>query len=138
MADTPKLKMLSDSSLEIADPAEDVRGRAVLDDAGEEVGHVRDLVVDTEANKVRFLQIGAGGFFGIGEESFLIPVDAVTRVEPDTVSIDRSRERMRDVPRYQPELAVGPDYYEDLYSWWDYSPYWVGGYVPPGYPHKPV
>lgn len=137
MADVPKLKMLSDSVFTFADPAEDVRGRTVLDADGEEVGEVRDLVVDTESAKVRFLQLGAGGFFGIGEETFLVPVDAVTGIGPDTVSIDRARERMREAPRYQPELATGPDYYESLYGWWGYPPYWAGGYVPGAYPYLP-
>ncbi len=137
MTEIPKLKMLSDSDFVIADPAEDVRGRKVLDDAGEEVGHVRDLVVDTESAKVRFLQIAAGGFLGLGEETFLVPVDAVTGVETDEIWIDRSRERMRDVPRYQPELADAPSYYQDVYGWWDYSPYWMGGYVPSGFPFGP-
>jgi sporulation protein YlmC with PRC-barrel domain len=137
MADVPKLKMLSDSAFDFADPAEDVRGRTVLDAAGEEVGEVRDLVVDPESAMVRFLRIGAGGFFGIGEETFLVPVDAVKGIGPDTVSIDRGRERMRDAPRYQPELATGPDYYEGLYGWWGYAPYWVGGYVPGAWPYPP-
>lgn len=137
MADVPKLKMLSDSTLAITDPSEDVRGRTVLDAAGQEVGEVRDLVVDTDAAKVRFLQVGAGGFFGFGEETFLVPVDAVKYIQEEAVYIDRIREGMREVPRYDPELAADDAYYEDLYSWWDYSPYWVGGYVPSGYPHLP-
>lgn len=137
MADVPKLKMLRDSTLAIADPAEDVRGRTVLDAAGQEVGEVRDLVVDSDAAKVRFLQVGAGGFFGLGEETFLVPVDAVKYIQEGSVYIDRIRDGMREVPRYDPELAAHESYYEDLYSWWDYSPYWVGGYVPGAYPHLP-
>ena len=91
---------------------------------------MRDLVVDTESAKVRFLQIAAGGFLGLGEETFLVPVDAVTGVETDEIWIDRSRERMRDVPRYQPELADALSYYQDVYGWWGLLPLLDGRLCP--------
>ncbi len=35
------------------------------------------IYVDTGERKVRFLDAGAGGFLGIGEKHFMIPVEAV-------------------------------------------------------------
>lgn len=40
------LVKLSDSNLRLADPAEDIRGRKVLDKEGEEIGDVDDMFVD--------------------------------------------------------------------------------------------
>lgn len=126
---------LSDTPQTVADPDGDVRGRKVVDSNGEEVGDVDDLLVDDQENKVRFLRVGAGGFLGIGEQHFLVPVDAVERIEPDRVHITRERAGLADVPTYDPELAEDPAYYTDLYGWWGYSPYWGSGYAYPAYPY---
>lgn len=125
---------LSDSTLTVADPAEDVRGSKVLDRNGDDIGTVDDLLLDDQEHRVRFLEVAHGGFLGIGEEHFLVPVDAVKRIDADHVHIDRQRADLSEVPGYNPALAEAPDYYGNVYGWWGYSPYWVPGYAYPPYP----
>lgn len=129
------LVRLSETNLTVADSAEDVRGRTVLDRNREEIGKVDDLLLDKQENKVRFLRVGHGGFLGIGEDQFLVPVDAVTRIDEDHVHIDREKARLGDVPGYSPDLAEEPDYYNRVYGYWGYGPYWTTGYTYPGYPY---
>ena len=109
---------------------EDVRGRKVLDDAGEEIGSVDGLMVDDE-NKVRFLRVESGGFLGLGRTRVMIPVEAVTRVMPHAVSIDRGREHLRDAPVYDPDLVDDRDenYWGGVYGY-----YWGGVYGYYGFP----
>ncbi len=130
------LYKLSDSTLTVADPAEDIRGRQIVDSGGEEVGKVDDLMIDDREGRVRFLLAGSGGFLGIGETKFLIPVDAVTRIMGDTVYINQTRERVAGAPRYDPELA-DLSYWDGLYGYYGYAPYWAPGYVYPAYPRYP-
>lgn len=132
------LVKLSETAMTVANPREDVRGLKVVDRHGEEVGEVDDLLLDDRENRVRFLQVAHGGFLGIGAEHFLVPVDAVTRVDADHVHIDRMRSELSDVPGYDPALAEAPDYYPGVYDWWGYGPYWAPGYTYPGYPAYPV
>lgn len=132
------LVKLGDTGQAVADPADDVRGRDVVDSNGEKVGSVDDLLIDDQEAKVRFLRVGAGGFLGIGEQHFLVPVDAVAAIEPDRVHISRDRAQLNDVPIYDPEVTdEDPTYYADLYGWWGYPPYWGPGYTYPPYPHYP-
>jgi sporulation protein YlmC with PRC-barrel domain len=135
--DVATLVKIGDSSLTVANPAEDLRGFKVVDLDGEEIGKVDDLLIDEIERRVRMLQIAHGGFLGIGESHYLVPVDAVKRVDADKVHIDRSRQSMSDVPGYSPELAEKPDYYPGIYTWWGYGPYWAPGYVPPAFPIGP-
>jgi sporulation protein YlmC with PRC-barrel domain len=123
---------LGDTGRTVADPEADVRSRKVVDSNGEDIGSVDDLLIDEEA-KVRFLRVGAGGFLGIGEQHFLVPVDAVEKIEPDRVHIDRDRARLNKVPIYDP-LTDDLAYYENVYGWWGVAPYWGPGYVYPPYP----
>ena len=135
MTDTERmgdLVRMGDSTRTVGSSAEAVMGLAVVDRNGEEIGNVDDLLVDDRENHVRFLQVGHGGFLGIGEEHFLVPVDAVTSVDANHVHIDRTHSDLTDVPGYNAELAESPDYYPGVYGWWGYSPYWAPGYAYPG------
>jgi sporulation protein YlmC with PRC-barrel domain len=142
MMDTSKqpgtLVTLSDTSLTVADPQEDVRNRTVIDRNGEEIGKVDDLLLDERENRVRFLRVAHGGLLGIGQDHYLIPVDAVTGIDEDNVHIDRERGNRTGAPGYDPELAKEPDYYTGVYGWWGCAPYWSPGYTHPAFPGRPV
>lgn len=49
--------------------------------------------------------MGHGGLLGIGEKHFLVPVEAVSRIDSDHVHIDRIRENLASAPGYNPDLA---------------------------------
>jgi len=122
---TTMLRKLSDTGETVANPDEDVRGRKVVDSSGEEIGRVDGLMVDDEKT-VRALRVESGGFLGLGGKHVMIPVEAVTRVTPHAVSIDRGRERLRDAPVYDPALIDDRDenYWGGLYGYYGFAPYW--------------
>lgn len=128
------LVRLSDTDLTLADRAEDIRGRTALDMAGEELGEIDDLLIDEREQKVRFLEVRSGGFLGLGATKFLLPVDAITRITDDAVSINQSRERVAGAPAYDPTL-VDERYVSDVYSHYGYPPYWGPDYRYPAYPY---
>jgi sporulation protein YlmC with PRC-barrel domain len=138
---TATLMRLSDTDLTVADPAEDVRSRTVFDRDGEEIGDINDLLIDDHEKRVRFLEVASGGFLGLGQTKFLIPVDAITRVREKEVVIDQSRQHIVDAPRYDPNLMhqdVGEgSYYGDVYRHYGYPPFWGPGYMYPPYPYYP-
>ncbi len=82
---------LGDSDFVPANPEDDLRGKAVYDAQGQRIGGVEDLYIDRKEREVRFLEVGAGGFLGIGEKRFLVPVEAVTQVAQRWVTIEPGR-----------------------------------------------
>jgi sporulation protein YlmC with PRC-barrel domain len=102
----------------------------VLDRAGNEIGKVDDLLIDTEHKRVRMLRVEHGGLLGIGTTPLFIPVEAVERITDDEVGIERSRGEVADAPRYEPELVDADTYFTDLYGYYRYMPYWAPGYLP--------
>lgn len=128
------LVRLSDTNIKFVDSAEDIRGRHVLDRDGEEIGKVNDLYVDQGEEKVRFLEIASGGFLGLGETTFLLPVDSITTVTSDEVRVDQTRAYIIGAPRYSPEL-VDADYLTGTYDYYGYKPYWGTAYSYPPYPY---
>lgn len=134
---TATLVRLGDTGLTLADPDQDVRGRTVVDRNGDEVGACQHLIIDEQERRVRFLEIGSGGFLGIGKEKRLVPVDAVTNVD-DKIHIDHDREHVASGPGYDPELTpvpLQPDI-EDIYGYYGYMPHWGPDYTYPGFPFR--
>ena len=112
-----KLVRLSDSGFSLRDRASDVRGLGVFSRNGERIGNVKDLYVDTVEREVRFLDVGAGGFLGLREKRFLIPVEAVTNFREGGVTVDQSREEVSEPlllkTNVVPEAAYKPDFYDN-------------------------
>ncbi|MFY1693276.1 PRC-barrel domain-containing protein [Plantactinospora sp. WMMB782] len=131
---TSSLIKLGDSDQILADPGDDIRGRNVRDQNGEDLGKVDDLLVDTDEHKIRFLRVEHGGILGIGATAVFIPIDAIVEITDDTVHVGEPRERVAAAPEYDPEVIDEPDYYRSLYGYYGYPPYWGAGYTYPRFP----
>lgn len=113
---------LSDSDFVLENPEQDIRGKDVYHVDGEQIGSVDDVYIDRRERKVRFLEVGAGGFLGIGEKHFLIPVESVTEVGEARVIIEPGRERVEGSPPF--DTAVAPPtagHPRDAYADYDYT-----------------
>ena len=139
-----KLVRLSDTELTIANPAEDIRDRTVVDRDGEDIGEVEDLLIDAHEKRVRLLEVASGGFLGLGKTKFLLPVEAITRISDDTVYVNQTRQYIAAAPPYDPDLIhreAGEKgyygakvYYDNMYQYYLYHMYWAPGAVYPPYP----
>ena len=94
---------------------------------GDRIGTVEDLLIDREDQTVRFLQVGAGGFLGFGEHTWLIPIEAVREVDEYHVLVDQSREHVAAAPLYNPHVVQTDPYLNDVYEHYGYRPPWVPG-----------
>jgi sporulation protein YlmC with PRC-barrel domain len=90
----------SDSNFVFENPEQDIRGKDVYDVHGEQIGSVDDLYIDRQARKVRFLEVGTGGFLGIAERHLLVPVESVTEVGEGRVTIEPGREKVAGSPPF--------------------------------------
>ncbi|TCC47518.1 PRC-barrel domain containing protein [Kribbella capetownensis] len=122
--DAQTLVRLMDVGLEVADPSDDLRGRSVVDRNGDEVGTVDGLIIDETERRARFLEVGSGGFLGLGEKRQLVPVEAITRVDDDVVHISAERSRVAGGPVYDPAVVPERRYYEEVYGYYDFPPFW--------------
>jgi len=85
------LVRIGDSDFVPANPENDLRSKDVYDAEGQRVGSVEDLYIDRKEREVRFLEVGAGGFLGIGQKRFMVPVEAVVKVSEESVAIEPGR-----------------------------------------------
>ena len=116
-----ELVRLSDTDFRLEEPEQDVRGLDVYDNEGNEIGSVEDLYVDEAERKVRFLDVGAGGFLGIGEKHFMIPVEAVTDVGEDRVTSEQDTEKVTGSPPFDTDVVPPTaDYQREVYIYYGY------------------
>jgi hypothetical protein len=119
----PRLTRLRDTDQTVSSSDEDIRGRMAKDKDGHDLGTIEGLLIDDAERKVRFMEVGSGGFLGLGESKSLIPVEAITRMTPDAVYIGHTREHVAGAPRYDPELVhTELEYFFNLYPYYGYPP----------------
>jgi sporulation protein YlmC with PRC-barrel domain len=117
------LVRLGNSDFVPANPEDDLRSKDVYDAEGKRVGCVEDLYIDRQVREVRFLEVGAGGFLGIGQKNYLMPVEAVVEVAEDRVTIEPGRTEKVEGPAPFDTKVAPPtdDRPADDYAWLPYG-----------------
>ncbi len=119
----PTLRLLSEVGETVDHRENDVRGLRVVDESGEPVGRVADLVVDDVEKTVHFLLVEHGGLGGLGAKHTYVPIEAVSRVDDGEVHISLRREVVLDAPAYAPDLVDDRQYHQSIYYHFGYSPF---------------
>jgi len=119
----PQLVRLRDTDRTVSSSDEDIRGRMAKDKDGRDLGTIEGLLIDEAERKVRFMEVGSGGFLGLGESKSLIPVEAITRVTPEAFYIGHTLQHVAGAPRYDPELMhTELEYFFNLFPYYGYPP----------------
>jgi len=81
--------------------ASKVQGTDVYNTAGENIGHVEDIVLDKLSDKVLFTVLGFGGFLGIGEKYHAMPWSMLDYVpEQGGYVVSLSKQELEKAPTY--------------------------------------
>ena len=108
-----------------SDLPRDASAKALLDGDvyyrdGEKIGTVKDLYIDTEDEDVRFLDVGAGGFLGLGEKHYMVPMEAVTDTIGGGVRIEQSRQKVEGSPELDTKGVPEDAYQQEVYDYYGY------------------
>lgn len=108
-----------------SDRPRDATTKALLDadvygQDGERIGTVKDLYVDAEGGEIRFLEVGAGGFLGLGEKHFMVPIEAVTDSSGGAVPIEHTRKKVEGSPELSTKGVPEDAYQQEVYDYYGY------------------
>jgi len=121
-ATTPGLEQFDMMS---AYKASEFIGYQVQNPAGEDLGEIEDLIVDTGNSQVKYAVLSFGGFLDIGDKLFAIPLNAIQFNQAEQAFIlDVDQERLEQAPGFERENwpdTTTPD--------WDmgYNDFWLDG-----------
>ena len=84
----------------------------VRNTAGEDIGKIKDLVVDVNSGKVLYAALDFGGFLGVGDKLFAVPFHSfqVKGTDKDQyLVLDVTKERLKEAPGFDknhwPDMA---------------------------------
>lgn len=93
-----------------------ITGMAVRNSSGENLGKIEDLVIDLNSGEVRYAALSFGGFLGVGDKLFAVPMRSLR-----LVVADKDRHFVLNVDKERLEKAPG----FDKNSWPDFAnPNW--------------
>jgi putative membrane protein len=80
--------------------AEDVIGSKVVNNKGDEVGEIEDLVIDKD--KVQYAVVSVGGFLGIGEKHVVVPLDQLKLGKDQAYLMSgETEDQLKKMPEYK-------------------------------------
>lgn len=94
-------------------------GDDVVNYNGENLGEVKEIMLDTNTGEVAYVVVSFGGFLGMGDKLFAVPM---TAFETDTANkqfkLDKSKEELKQAPGF------------DKNNWPETnSEYWIGNLI---------
>ena len=103
-------------------------GTNVVNPAGDDLGDVKEVVIDPRSGKVAYAVISFGGFLGMGTKLFAVPFSALKyHAEDNEYALDVSKERLKDAPGFDPDhwpVMSDEKWNRDVYKYYERAPYW--------------
>jgi sporulation protein YlmC with PRC-barrel domain len=106
--------------------ADEIKGSAVRNPQGEEIGSIEDVVVDVKKGNVAFAVIGVGGFLGVGEKNVAVPWDRLQPGNrPQSFVLNVDRQTLEQAPTVDLEKVAKmqeTQVREQVSSFWEKQP----------------
>ena len=80
--------------------ASKVIGSSVVNDAGDTVGKVDDVII-AEEGKAPFVVLSVGGFLGIGDKLVVLPYQQLRTMDRKIVMPGATKEALKDLPTFK-------------------------------------
>ncbi len=102
-------------------------GNDVYNKDNEDLGDIKEIMLDVPTGRVAYAVLSFGGFLGMGDKLFAVPWSAL---KLDTVNkrfvLDVSKERLKEAPGFDkdawPDMA-DPAWVKSIHSYYGVKPY---------------
>lgn len=102
--------------------ASSITGDSVRNRQGEDLGKIEDLMIDVDRGDVRLAVLSFGGFLGMGDKLFAVPLEAMTvDLENHEFVLDLDKERLENAPGFDKNdwpTDLGGDYGRTVYEYY--------------------
>ncbi len=103
-------------------------GDDVRNPAGDDLGKIEEIMIDTNSGRVAYAVLSFGGFLGMGDKLFAIPWEALRLdQEHEHFVLNVDKETLEEAPGFDknnwPEFA-DRTWGAQIHSYYGYDPYW--------------
>ena len=108
--------------------ASSIIGTDVVNPNGDNLGDIKEVVIDPNTGKVAYAVVSFGGFLTMGEKLFAIPLSSF-KYDPteNEYVLDISKERLEAAPGFDadhwPSMS-DEKWNRDVYKYYERQPYW--------------
>ena len=106
-------------------------GDKVTNASGEDLGEIKELMIDPQSGHVAYAVLSFGGFLGMGDKLFAIPFSSL-RLRPDEENfmLDVPKERLKNAPGFDkndwPNVS-DRTWGLEIHTYYGATPYWEAG-----------
>lgn len=103
-----------------------IQGTRVYSPAGDELGHIEDVMIDTATGRTVYGVLQFGGFMGIGSEQHAIPFGKLRYDSArDGYVTDLTPEQLDQAPRQDETWRDNRDWQQRSHDYYGVQPYWL-------------
>ena len=104
-------------------------GADVENPQGQNLGDIKDIVIERASGRIAYAVVSFGGFLGLGEKLFAVPWGAFAQKgDKDTFVLAVDKERLKNAPGFDannwPQMA-SREWVTSLYTYYNVPPYWA-------------
>lgn len=105
-----------------------LEGDDVVNAQGEDLGEIKDIMIDVRSGRVAYAVLSSGGFLGIGDKLFAIPWGALTLdADRKCFVLDVDKDRLKNAPGFDkhhwPSMA-DPIWAKEVHDYFGQTTYW--------------
>ena len=108
--------------------ATSLNGTKVVNSAGENLGHIEDMMIDLNNGRILYAVLSFGGVMGIGDKLFAVPFGAFTINQHDeNFILDVDQEHLENAPGFDKNdwpLSSDMEFRNRVYEYYSIEPYW--------------
>ena len=97
-----------------------ITGQDVFNMENENIGDIKDLMIDPNNAEIVYAVLSFGGFMGIGSKLFAIPLEALRFSDKDdTIRLDISKEKLENAPSFDEDkwpMTADEKFVNSVYS----------------------
>lgn len=102
-----------------------ITGQNVYNLKDENIGEIKDLMVNPNEADVVYAVLSFGGFLGIGSKYFAIPLEALQFSDKDdTIRLDVNKEQLENAPSFDKDnwpMTADNKFIDSVYSHYGYQ-----------------
>ena len=108
--------------------ADSLCSNSVENATGDNLGSIKDLMIDIATGRVAYAVLSFGGFLGMGDKLFAVPWGALTLSSTEHKFIlNESKERLENAPGFDKDSwpnVADRRWGQDIHTYYNVTPYW--------------
>ncbi|RXA20556.1 PRC-barrel domain containing protein [Methanosarcina sp. MSH10X1] len=107
--------------------ASTIKGDKVVNNEGEDLGKIQELMIDLEDGRIAYAVLSFGGFLGLGNKLFAIPWQALSpRADEHILVLGVPKETLEKAEGFDKDNwpVTNREWLSNVYSYYGYQPYW--------------